>query len=206
MPDPLDKGPDTGARLDVRMVEGHETDALFDAAESALRHDADVAALRSSERRYRGLFECALDGIAVVDAVRGTLVDANPSLEALLGFRPEEILGRRLADLVATPDRAALEASLAGLKAGGSFRLEPLRLTGKGGATVEVEFIANAYEIDEERYVRCNVRDIGERLAAQRRMNEQLEELRQFQRVTVDRELRMQELEVELERIRDGPH
>jgi len=42
--------------------------------------------LRASEMRYRRLFESAKDGIIILDAETGRIVDVNPFLVELLGF------------------------------------------------------------------------------------------------------------------------
>jgi PAS domain-containing protein len=49
--------------------------------------NALVKALRVSELRYRRLFESAKDGILILDAVTGMVVDVSPFLIALLAKR-----------------------------------------------------------------------------------------------------------------------
>ncbi|MFN2314382.1 MAG: PAS domain-containing protein, partial [Bacteroidales bacterium] len=44
------------------------------------------AELRASEIRYRRLFESAKDGILILDAETGRIVDVNPFLIKLLGY------------------------------------------------------------------------------------------------------------------------
>jgi PAS domain-containing protein len=48
--------------------------------------------LISSEVRYRRLFESARDGILILDAESGKIIDANPFLINLPGFSKDEIL------------------------------------------------------------------------------------------------------------------
>ena len=53
---------------------------------------------RSTPRslRYRRLFETARDGILILDAETGQVVDANPFMKELLGYSQEEFLGKKL--------------------------------------------------------------------------------------------------------------
>ena len=55
--------------------------------------------LRASETRYRRLFESAKDGILILDAATGQVVDANPFLISLLGYSHADLLGKTLWDL-----------------------------------------------------------------------------------------------------------
>ena len=53
-------------------------------------------ALKDSELRYRRLFETAQDGILIIDADTGRIVDANPYLSDLLCYSPDEFIGKAL--------------------------------------------------------------------------------------------------------------
>lgn len=55
-------------------------------------HDTFVV----SETRYRRLFESAKDGILILDAETGKIMNVNPFLVALLGYPEEEILGKTI--------------------------------------------------------------------------------------------------------------
>ena len=54
--------------------------------------------LLSSERRFRGLFESSLDGIAFVD-MEATILNVNPALCAMVGRSEDELLGKNARDL-----------------------------------------------------------------------------------------------------------
>src|ERR1035441_3935603 len=52
-------------------------------------------AVRTSEIRYRRLFEAARDGICILDAATRKIADANPFMSELLGYAREELqIGR----------------------------------------------------------------------------------------------------------------
>ena len=52
--------------------------------------------LKVSETRYRRFFEAAKDGILILDAETGMIVNVNPFLIELLGFSREALLGKKL--------------------------------------------------------------------------------------------------------------
>jgi len=58
-------------------------------------HDRKVAevALRESEKRYRDLLETIYEGFRVIDE-KGFVTYANQKLGEMLGYQPDEIIGR----------------------------------------------------------------------------------------------------------------
>src|SRR4030042_534505 len=50
----------------------------------------------ASEVRYRRLFESAKDGILILDAETGKIIDVNPFLMELLGYSKEEFIGKEI--------------------------------------------------------------------------------------------------------------
>jgi len=57
---------------------------------------ANGRALKASESRYRRLFETAKDGILILDADTGKIVDVNPFLLELTGYSHGDFLGMYL--------------------------------------------------------------------------------------------------------------
>jgi len=84
-----------------------ELDILVDAYNtlSAERENAYLAMLvaqektKASEERYRGIVETALEGIWVLDKEHTTTY-CNRRMGELLGYEPEELLGRSLSDFI----------------------------------------------------------------------------------------------------------
>ena len=64
--------------------------------------------IKTSELRYRRLFEAAQDGILLLDAETGMITDVNPFLVKLLGYTREEFVEKRLWEVGAFKD---IEAS-----------------------------------------------------------------------------------------------
>jgi PAS domain S-box-containing protein len=55
--------------------------------------NAPGGSVRTSELRYRRLFETAKDGILILDAQTGQIRDVNPFLVNLLGYTYNEFIG-----------------------------------------------------------------------------------------------------------------
>ena len=145
--------------------------ALLDSFRRWRRRDDRTRAeqlLQASETRYRRLFETAKDGILILDAGSGSIVDANPFIQDLLGFTADEIEGKRLSEIGVFRDRASAEAAFAELQTAGYIRYEDLPLQARDGRQVEVEFVSNVYQAGPTRVIQCNVRDITERKRSER--------------------------------------
>jgi PAS domain S-box-containing protein len=127
-----------------------------------------VEALKASGLLYRRLFETAQDGILILDADTAQVVDANPFMKDLLGYSQEEFLGRKLWEIGPFKGAAASKIAFAELQHKDRIRYEGLPLETKGGLRVEVEFISNAYFVDQKRLIQCNIRDITERKLAEK--------------------------------------
>jgi PAS domain S-box-containing protein len=131
------------------------------------------AAMAHSEVRYRRLFQMAKDGILILDADTGKVIDANPFMTALLGYTHDEFLGKELWEIGLFGDINESRAAYRELQEKGYVRYEHLPLENRSGQKVEVEFVSNVYTEDQDQVVQCNVRDITERSHLQRLTQEQ---------------------------------
>ena len=122
-----------------------------------------AAALQVSETRYRRLFETAQDGILILDADTGKIIDVNPFMIAMLGYSKEAFLGKKLWEIGAFKDIAASKLAALELKDTGYVRYENLPLQTVDGAQVAVEFVSNEYMVDNKKIAQCNIRNISER-------------------------------------------
>lgn len=121
------------------------------------------AVVKASETRYRRLFETAKDGILILNADTGVIIDANPFLEALLDYTHNELVGKTLWELGPFRDIAASRESFLKLQAAEYSRYENLPLETKAKEIREVEFVSNVYLVNGTRVIQCNIRDITER-------------------------------------------
>lgn len=119
--------------------------------------------LRKSEIRYRRLFEEAKDGILIVDADSGRILDANPYMTDQVEYSHEEYVGKYLWEIGAFADIVASQAAFQKLREIRYIRYDNLPLRAKSGRLLEVEFISNVYAEDGYDTIQCNIRDITER-------------------------------------------
>ncbi|MBU3551348.1 HD-GYP domain-containing protein [Polynucleobacter sp. MWH-Berg-3C6] len=124
--------------------------------------------------RYRRLFETAYDGILILDFETGRIQDVNPYLIQMLGYTKEELVGKELWQIGAMVDKNASIRAFATLKKDGYIRYSDLPLRTKDGDIISVEFVSNAYGVNGESVIQCNIRDITSRKTAE-------SELLQFQ-------------------------
>jgi len=125
------------------------------------------AALTISEVRYRRLFETAQDGILILDGDTGRITDVNPFLVELLGYAPEEIVGKRLWEIGPFKDIARSKVAFDELQMKEYVRYEDLPLQSKHQRLMDVEFVSNVYRVDGRRVIQCNIRDITARKRAE---------------------------------------
>ena len=141
--------------------------------------------LRTSEIRYRRLFEAARDGILILNAETLKITDVNPFMTELLGYSRAEFLGKELWEIGLFSDKEASQAAFRELQETGYLRYEDLPLQTKHGELREVEFVSNVYREDDRQVIQCNIRDITDRKRAQE-VNRQLLENSQVAHAEVD--------------------
>lgn len=132
-----------------------------------------VQAILASELRYRRLFETAQDGILILDASTGQVVDANPFMKDLLGYSQAEFLGKKLWEIGPFKGEEVSKLVFGELQHTDQVRYEGLRLETKDGRRVEVEFVSNAYLVDKKPLIQCSIRNITERKQVEEKLRQQ---------------------------------
>ena len=119
--------------------------------------------LTISETRYRRLFESAKDGILILDAETGKIMDVNPFLVGLLGYSQEQFIEKAIWEIGFLKDIVANQDKFSELQQKEFVRYENLPLETSDGRKINVEFISNVYLIANSKVIQCVIRDITER-------------------------------------------
>ncbi|HEY6083976.1 MAG TPA: PAS domain S-box protein, partial [Nitrospira sp.] len=143
--------------------------------ESAWARAAEAALLQSQERN-RAIVDTALDGLITIDST-GVVTDWNGQAAAIFGWPREEVLGRRLSELVIPPrDREAHEKGLRHFLASGESeilnrRVEMVALH-RSGREFPVELAISPVRIGDTFFFSAFARDITERRDAETKLKE----------------------------------
>ena len=128
------------------------------------------AALINSEMRYRRLFEAAIDGILIIDAKSGKIMDVNPFFIELLGYSKEQLIGKIIWDISLLKDVVLNRNIFLGLQQKEYIYYEDLLLQSADGQRINVEFVGNMYFVDDQKVLQCNIRDITDRKKAEEKL------------------------------------
>jgi PAS domain S-box-containing protein len=173
----------TAQQIEVLQVLGQQVvtqlelrRSLMDLSLMTYEYQATEVALRQSEEKFRNLVEQTNDWVWEIDC-SGHFTYANPKVFDILGYRPEEVLGKTTFDFMPSDEAnqfASLLSSFIAQQAPFS-RLEKVLLH-KSGHVVELETSGSPI-LDEEGRLqgyRGMARDITERKQADRKMHQAL--------------------------------
>ncbi|MFC1906974.1 PAS domain S-box protein [Chloroflexota bacterium] len=120
-------------------------------------------ALRQGEEKYRSMFESAANMIISVDK-DGLIIDCNNRAQQMLGYGPEEIIGRSLEEIVDAAYSERARESLKGILTKGFEYNNQYRMVRKDGTLIDVNMNAAAVRDEHGDYIRtiCMIDDITE--------------------------------------------
>ena len=126
-----------------------------------------TATLAASEIQSRRLFDAAKDGILILDAETGAIVDANLFLLDLIGYTRAGLLGKKLWEIGLLGDIEASKVSFRELQEKGYVRYEDLPLQTSDDRQIEVEVVSYMYRSGGAMIIQCNIRDVTQRRRAE---------------------------------------
>jgi PAS domain S-box-containing protein len=162
-------------QADIRTIpfmhrgERHVLTIARDITERRQREEA----LRASEEQYRAIFNASFDGM-IIRTLEGEIVDVNPALESMYGYKREELVGRTFGPIIPEERAESFRGYLAEVAAGRHFRTES-HVPRRDGSRVYIEVLGSPVMYDGRPHVLSVVRDISERRAQESRLRATVE-------------------------------
>ncbi|MBC7896884.1 MAG: PAS domain S-box protein [Cytophagaceae bacterium] len=166
------------ANEDLERRVAERTAAL---AQEIAERTAAQEALKAQEEHFRRLIENSNDQVFIFDTT-GAITFVGPSVEKLLGYTPDEMVGVRPNDVVHPDDIPVVMDTIgkAITNPGESFSNQ-YRIRHKDGRWLTFEGLARTFAADSAASgLIANARDVTERVAAERALREQDEHFRRI--------------------------
>ncbi|HTY13564.1 MAG TPA: CHASE4 domain-containing protein, partial [Candidatus Omnitrophota bacterium] len=149
-----------------------------------------------SEKKFQKLFESIPEAI-FLETLEGKIIDCNLSAVNMSGYSKEELLRLSAANLVPGDVSGEFPRLIETTVTLGSSSLEAFNRR-KNGEVFPVDVTMVAIEMKGVKYMLVVVRDVTDKKRIEKEFKERVSELEKFQKLTIDRELKMIELEKEV--------
>jgi PAS domain S-box-containing protein len=142
------------------------------APEVRRRANQTYDALLASEKKYRQIVATAREGIWLIDE-SGQTTFVNPALEEMLGYEPDEMLGKSIFDFMISEDRSFVGVHRKSISPPAGRRLD-VRYKRKDGGEIWALVVSSPLRDDEGDYqgALAMVTDITERKRAEKKLEE----------------------------------
>jgi PAS domain S-box-containing protein len=155
----------TFAEADLRLLES----IAVPAALALARAEVDVARTRS-EAIYRAAIAQSQQLVFLFEPESGRIVEANEYAARALGYEPDELVGRPIAELCTTPPEV-LGGDVREVLETGGFAATERRYIRKDGSHIVVDIVASRIDVPGGNpLVIVFGRDVSDRLAVQRQL------------------------------------
>jgi PAS domain S-box-containing protein len=201
--------------LAILNVASHTGDSIFEEVRSLLENIAaqivDVIfriqieeKLKKSEEYYRMLIENSTDNVAQIRQ-DGTIIYDSPSLESMLGYKPEEVIGKSGFEYIHPDDLSNVTNIFKqGFSNPGRIYKVQFRFRHKNGEYRVMEGTGKVIDSSDDlgQVVLLTSRDITERITIENQIKDRNLELEKLNKLMVGREVRMSELKTENEALK----
>lgn len=127
------------------------------------------------EQQYRIIFEAASDGMIISDIETGRVVDANPSAIAMHGFTREEFIGLHFTGYIHPDSQRLFNQAPSTKQSKGGLLDVPATHLHKDGTSFYVDVRRTAVPFQARPCLLSIVRDVTERINAERLLHERVE-------------------------------
>jgi PAS domain S-box-containing protein len=153
----------------LRDRDGEPAGVLSVGADISERTRVNLA-LEESERRFKTIFEAAVDGILVVDSGTLEIVEANEAICRMLGHTYEQLHGLNVTDIHTAEDLPQVIDEFANLIREGRSIAEDIEVKRRDGTTFVADVSTAPITLDGRECVACVFRDTTERKRAEDRV------------------------------------
>lgn len=151
------------------------------------------------EERYRALFQETTDSIFIHD-MTGKLVEVNNSACERLGYSRDEMLAKSVKDIDSPEYAALVQVRIAKLIRDKSLMFDSAHVT-RDGKIIPVEISSQVIEYNGRPAIFSIARDVTERKRIEEDLRGKIHDLEVFNKISVDRELKMVELKKKIEEL-----
>lgn len=127
------------------------------------------------EQQYRIIFEAASDGMIISDIETGRIVDANPAAIAMHGFTRDEFIGLHLTSYIHPDSQLLFKQAPSTIQSKGGLLDVPAVHLHKDGTSFYVDVRRTAIPFQSRSCMLSIVRDVTERINAERLLHERVE-------------------------------
>ncbi|MGC9779808.1 MAG: PAS domain S-box protein [Candidatus Heimdallarchaeota archaeon] len=135
---------------------------------------------KRSEEKYRALFMLANDGIVVIDAETGIIVDANPEFERQTGRSKTELEKFRIWELRPLEQQDIAKEKFYEIVNMGAGFARNLNLMRPDDKITPIDFTSKVIKIHDKKYIESISRDISDFKQAEELLHKQKDELESF--------------------------
>ncbi len=135
-------------------------DIMSQVAKFQEKHKKKFDLLSSKEEKYRRLFETSKEGIMILDAETGKILEVNQAFENLLGYEEKDILGKELWEIGKEEEIRKNILRIKIIEEEGSEEFDEVKLETKHGDEIIVELLGNVYEKENEKLIQCHIKEV----------------------------------------------
>lgn len=124
--------------------------------------------VRDAQIRFRRLFETSIEGIVILDYNTKIITDANPFIEELLGYESGTMIGKHISEIEPISSIGEIRRVFDSLENHCHEVVKDIVILSPDGKTHDIEFFCTLHSIDTEQVIQCTIRDISERVNAEK--------------------------------------
>jgi PAS domain S-box-containing protein len=154
------------------------SDSLRQLDDQILERKKMESVMHNREKRYRTILNTISEGVLILDR-KLTIVDLNDNAAKMYGYEKEELTGTTPLQIVPPDSDAYLKSFAECIEKTGCYQSEVMNLR-KDGTPLHVDIRGNTVELGGEKHYLAVIRDVSQRIQADRELRESEEKFRQL--------------------------